>query len=163
MHNDILLSEMIEKDITNGFKIIGISTRTTNKDNRSQQDLARLWGKFYSKNIVDKIPNKVSDNLLTIYTDYKSDFTDEYTTIIGALVSNLDEVPTGLIGREFEADNFQKFVAKGEMPNAVVDVWLDIWKRDKELNRKYSYDFEVYGQKSQNGADLEVEIYISIK
>lgn len=49
------------------------------------------------------------------------------------------------------------------MPNAVVNVWLDIWKRDKELDRKYSYDFEVYGQKSQNGENSEVEIYIAIK
>lgn len=149
--------------MTNGFKIIGISTRTTNKDNQSQQDLTNLWGQFYAQNIFDKIPNKVSDNVLSIYTDYKSDFTYEYTTIIGVPVSTLDEIPTGLIGREFNADNFEKFIAKGEMPNAVVNVWLDIWKRDKELDRKYSYDFEVYGQKSQNGENSEVEIYVGIK
>lgn len=149
--------------MTNGFKIIGISTRTTNKDNQSQQDLTNLWGQFYAQNIFDKIPNKVSGNVLSIYTDYKSDFTDEYTTIIGVPVSTLDEIPAELIGREFSADNFQKFVAKGEMPNAVVNVWLDIWKRDKELDRKYSYDFEVYGQKSQNGENSEVEIYIAKK
>ena len=149
--------------MTNGFKIIGISTRTTNKDNQSQQDLTNLWGQFYAQNIFDKIPNKVSDNVLSIYSDYKSDFTDEYTTIIGVPVSTLDEIPAELIGREFNADNFQKFVAKGEMPNAVVNVWLDIWKRDKELDRKYSYDFEVYGQKSRNGENSEVEIYIAKK
>lgn len=149
--------------MTNGFKIIGISTRTTNKNNQSQQDLTNLWGQFYAHNIFDKIPNKVSDNVLSIYTDYKSDFTDEYTTIIGIPVSTLDEIPTELIGREFSADNFQKIVAKGEMPNAVVNVWLDIWKRDEELDRKYSYDFEVYGQKSQNGENSEVEIYIAKK
>jgi predicted transcriptional regulator YdeE len=149
--------------MTNGFKIIGISTRTTNKNNQSQQDLTNLWGQFYTHNIFDKIPNKVSDNILSIYTDYKSDFTDEYTTIIGVPVSTLDEIPTELIGREFSADNFQKIVAKGEMPNAVVNVWLDIWKRDEELDRKYSYDFEVYGQKSQNGENSEVEIYIAKK
>jgi predicted transcriptional regulator YdeE len=149
--------------MTNGFKIIGISTRTTNKNNQSQQDLTNLWGQFYAQNIFDKIPNKVSVNVLSIYTDYKSDFTNEYTTIIGVPVSTLDEIPAELVGREFSADNFQKFVAKGEMPNAVVNVWLDIWKKDKELDRKYSYDFEVYGQKSQNGENSEVEIYIAKK
>lgn len=149
--------------MTDGFKIIGISTRTTNRDNQAQQDLTKLWGQFYAENIFDKIPNKVSDNILSIYTDYKSDFTDEYTTIIGVPVSTLEEVPDELVGREFSADNFQKFVAKGEMPNAVVNVWLDIWKKDKELDRKYSYDFEVYGQKSQNGENSEVEIYIAKK
>ncbi|MBS1571698.1 MAG: effector binding domain-containing protein [Ferruginibacter sp.] len=149
--------------MTNGFKIIGISTRTTNQNNQAQQDLEKLWGQFYSDNVFDKIPNKVSDNILAIYTDYKSDFTDEYTTIIGVPVSTLDEIPNGLIGREFKADNFKKFVAKGKMPNAVVNVWLDIWQKDKELNRKYTYDFEVYGEKSQNGDNSEVEIYIATK
>ena len=148
--------------MTNGFKIIGISTRTTNKDNKAQQDLVQLWGKFYSENIFEKIPNKLSNEVLTIYTDYKSDFTEDYTTIIGIPVSTLDEIPNGLVGREFQAENFQKFTAKGEMPNAVVNTWIDIWKRDKELNRKYSYDFEVYGDKSQNGENSEVDIYIAI-
>ena len=149
--------------MTNGFKIIGISTRTTNKDNIAQQDLGKLWGQFYSENIFEKIPNKLSNEVLTIYTDYKSDFTEDYTTIIGILVSTLDEIPSGLIGREFQAENFQKFTAKGEIPNAVVNSWIDIWQRDKELKRKYSYDFEVYGKKSQNGENSEVDIYIATK
>lgn len=149
--------------MTKGFKIIGISVRTTNKNNQSQQDLGKLWNNFFSENIIDKIPNKISGNIITIYTDYKSDYTDEYTTIIGVPVSTLDEIPNGLIGRKFEGDNFQKFIAKGEMPNAVVNTWIDIWRRDKELNRKYTYDFEVYGQNSQNGKDSEVEIYIATK
>ena len=149
--------------MTNGFKIIGISTRTTNKDNKAQQDLGQLWGEFYSENLFEKIPNKLSNEVLTIYTDYKSDFMEDYTTIIGMPVSTLDEIPNGLVGREFQANNFQKFTAKGEMPNAVVNTWIDIWKRDKELNRKYSYDFEVYGEKSQNGENSEVDIYIATK
>ena len=149
--------------MTNGFKIIGISTRTTNKDNKAQQDLGQLWGEFYSENIFEKTPNKLSNEVLTIYTDYKSDFMEDYTTIIGMPVSTLDEIPNGLVGREFQANNFQKFTAKGEMPNAVVNTWIDIWKRNKELNRKYSYDFEVYGEKSQNGENSEVDIYIATK
>ena len=149
--------------MTKGFKIIGISVRTTNKNNQSQQDLEKLWGKFFSENIIEKIPNKVSSNIITIYTDYKSDYTDEYTTIIGIPVSILDEIPNGLIGREFEEEDFQKFTAKGEMPNAVVNTWVDIWQRDKELNRKYTYDFEVYGKNSRNGKNSEVEIYIATK
>lgn len=143
----------------NGFKIIGIYTRTTNKNNQSLLDLKNLWNHFYIQIIIDKIPKK----FWYIYTDSKYDFTDEYTTIIGVPVSTLDEIPTEFIGSEFSADNFQKFIAKGEMPNAVVNVLLDIWRRDKELDRKYSYDFEVYGQKSKNGENSEVEIHIAMK
>ena len=148
--------------MTNRFKVIGISIRTTNANNQSQQDLGKLWGQFFAENIIEKIPNKISSQILCIYTDYESDYTGEYTTIIGVLVSTLDEIPSELIGREFESDNFQKFVAKGETQSAVVNTWIDIWKRDEELNRKYSYDFEVYGEKSQNGKNSEVEIFIAI-
>ena len=147
--------------MTNGFKVIGISIRTTNANNQSQQDLEKLWGQFFAENIIEKIPNKISSQILCIYTDYESDYTGEYTTIIGVPVSTLDEIPSELIGREFEAGNFLKFVAKGKMPSAVVNTWIDIWKRDEELNRKYSYDFEVYGEKSQNGENSEVEIFIA--
>ncbi|MDY3548940.1 GyrI-like domain-containing protein [Riemerella anatipestifer] len=147
----------------NGFKVIGISTRTTNKDNKSKEDLGKLWGQFYAENIFEKIPNKVSDEIFSIYTDYKSNYTEEYTTIIGVPVSTLNEIPNGLVGREFEVENFQKFLAKGEMPNAVMNTWIDIWNRDEELNRKYTYDFEVYGENSQKGQDSEVEIYIATK
>ena len=50
--------------MTNGFKIIGISTRTTNKDKQAQQDLGNLWGQFYSENLLNKIPNKISNEII---------------------------------------------------------------------------------------------------
>ncbi|WP_344848084.1 hypothetical protein [Pedobacter jeongneungensis] len=37
-----------------------------------------------------------------------------------------------MTGRTFEAENFQKLTAKGAMPDAVVNTWMDIWKRDGE-------------------------------
>jgi predicted transcriptional regulator YdeE len=140
----------------NGFKIIGLSIRTKNANNQAQQDLGKLWGQFFAESIIEKIPNKISSNILAIYTDYESDYTGEYTTIIGVPVSTLDEIPDGLIGREFEADNFQKFVAEDGEWTSVANVWIDIWQQDKELNRKYSYDFEVH-----NGSS-EVDIFIAV-
>jgi predicted transcriptional regulator YdeE len=147
----------------NEFKIIGIAIRTTNKNNQSAADIGKLWGQFYAENLMDKIPNKLSDDVYSIYTDYKSDYTDEYTTIIGMRVASLDIIPKGLVGRQFPSGSFKKFIAKGPMPQAVIDTWMDIWKRDKELKRKYSYDFEVYGAKSQNGSDSEVEIFVAAR
>lgn len=145
-----------------GFKIIGISVRTTNKNNQVKNDLERLWNLFFSENIIEKIPNKTSNEIVAIYTDYTSNYTEDYTTIIGIPVSSLDTIPDKLIGREFPAENFQKFTAKGEIPQAVVNTWIDIWSKDNQLNRKYTYDLEVYGEKSQNGINSEVDIYISI-
>jgi len=145
----------------NGFKIIGVSIRTTNKDNQAQKDLGALWAKFYAENIFDKIPNKVSGEILSVYTDYKNDYTEDYTTIIGVPVSSLERIPDGLTGREFQPENFIKFTAKGKMPDAIADTWLNIWNKDKDLNRKYTYDFEVYGDKARLGDNSEVDIFIA--
>lgn len=147
---------------TNGFRITGIQVRTTNRDNQSMHDLGELWGRAYAEDIFNKIPDKVSDDLICVYTDYKGDFTDEYTTILGLQVSSLDNIPEGMTGREFAADNFVQIEVKGEMPMAVMDAWSGIWKKDRELNRKYTHDFEVYGPESQNGANSIMRIYISV-
>lgn len=147
------------------FKIIGIATETTNENGKSAEDLGKLWEKFYSENISDNIPNgvKVNDEIYSIYTDYETDYKGKYTSIIGLKVESLDSIPDGLIGREFKGGKFQKFVAKGQMPNAVIETWKEIWEIDSELNRKYTADFEVYGDKSQNGEDSKVEIYIAVE
>jgi predicted transcriptional regulator YdeE len=62
-----------------------------------------------------------------------------------------------MVGRTFEGGTYKKFIAKGEMPQAIVKLWQYIWKNDKKLNRKYTADFEVYNQDSE-----VVEILITI-
>lgn len=147
----------------NTFKIIGISIQTTNKDGQSLIDLWQLWGTFYTQNIIAKIPNKISDEVYAVYTDYESNYTGKYTTIIGLQVSSIDEIPDWLVAREFESQKFKTFIAKWTMPEAVATTWQEIWKNDNELNRSYIYDYEVYWEKSQNWEDSEVDIYIGTK
>jgi len=145
------------------FIIIGISTETTNENGKSAEDLGKLWEQFYAENISNQIPNKISDEIYSIYTDYETDYRGKYTSIIGLKVNSLDKIPNGLIGRKFKGGKYRKFVAKGQMPNAIMKTWQEIWKNDEELNRKYTYDFEVYGQKSchTNGKNAEVEVFIA--
>lgn len=144
------------------LKIIGISTETINQDGKSAQDLEKLWRRFYSEHIIDQIPRKVSDDVYAIYTDYESNYTGKYTTIIGLKVNSLDHISEGFVGRTFEPQKFKKFTAKGKAPEAVVNTWKEIWKNDAELNRSYLYDFEVYTAKSQNGENSEVDIFVGI-
>lgn len=149
--------------MTNGLKVIGISIRTTNQNNQASVDLGALWGRFFAEEISNQIPHKVNNDIVVVYTDYKSNYTEEYTAIIGVEVNSLENIPAGLVGREFPAAKWRKFIAQGEMPQAVVNTWIEIWKKDHELNREYSYDLEIYGEKSQMGANSEVDILIAIK
>ncbi len=145
----------------NSFKVIGISVRTTNKNNKSGRDLGNLWNRFFKENIINKIPNKESSEIFLIYTDYKSNYLDDYTAILGMRVSSIEDVPEGFVGREFEEENFQKFVAKGRIPEAIQKTWMNIWNDDSKLGRKYTYDFEVYGEKANNPEDAEVDIFVA--
>ena len=145
------------------MKIIGIETRTTNQNGQAMKDIGGLWNRFFSENIISRISNAVNSNVYAIYTDYESDYTGEYTTLLGLEVSSLDEIPSGLVGREFPKQNFKRFLAKGAMPQAVAEAWQKIWEQDKELNRLYQYDYELYTEKSQQGDLSEVEIFIGVK
>lgn len=146
-----------------GFKIIGISTETSNSNGEASAAIGALWGQFISDNLLAKIPNQLNSDIVCIYTDYESDYTGRYTCLIGMKVSSLDQIPDGLTGREFPGGNFQSFLAKGSLPEAIVETWQDIWNQDETLNRSYTYDYEVYDDRSRLGEESEVDIYIAKK
>lgn len=144
------------------FQIIGISIRTTNENGQTAQDIGQLWAKFMSEGVLQKIPNKISDEILSIYTNYESDHTKPYDTILGCKVSALDTIPDGMISQSFEGGTFAKFLSKGDATKgAVYNTWVDIWNTD--LDRLYTADFEVYGEKAQNPSDAEVDIFVAIR
>ena len=142
------------------FKVIGISVRTNN--NVGGKDIENLWGKFMGEDIFEKIPNKTSYDVYGIYTDYESDHTGNYTAIVGCHVSSLEEIPENMVGITIPASNYEIFTAKGKTPECVYGKWTDIWE-DKALERTYSTDFEVYGTKSQNPIEAEVDIFIAVR
>ena len=141
------------------FKIVGISIRTNNQ--KAANDLGKLWSKFIGENTTKKIKNRVSEDIYSIYTDYESDHNGNYTNIIGYQVSSLENVADGLVSKEIPTSDYQKFIAKGKFPTCVRETWGKIW--NSEIERSYVADFEVYGEKSLNMTDSEVEIFISVK
>lgn len=144
------------------FKIIGIKVRTTNENGQSAKDIGQLWEKFMSENIAEKIPNKVEASIFSVYTNFEKDHTKPYDTILGCKVSTLNEIPNGMVGQELEGGNFTKFISKGNLAQgAVYKTWTEIWNHD--LDRTYTVDFEIYGEKAQDPTNAEVEIFVAVK
>jgi predicted transcriptional regulator YdeE len=142
------------------FYVVGISVRTTNENNQAKKDIGDLWQKFMSENMFAKITNRVEYSIYAVYTDYEKDHTKPYTTILGFKVSNLDTVPEGMIGKKNEASTYEQFSAKGDLTkSAVIDKWMEIWNMD--LDRTYTSDFEIYGEKAQDPTNGEVDIFIA--
>lgn len=123
--------------------VIGISCRTSNAPNRASTDIPKLWMKFYSENISALIPNKASDQGIAVYCDYESDFTGEYTLVLGCPVTSLDNVPDGLVAKTIPSGTYAKFVCAGKPPESVFTTWQTIWQ-EKNLNRSYIADYELY-------------------
>lgn len=144
------------------FSIIGISTRTTNEKMQSATDIRRLWDKFLSEKIIDQIPGKIDDTVYCIYTDYEKDETKPYTTIFGCKVKNLDFVPEGFTAKTIETGNYKLFTIKGKLTdNIIFQKWKEIWNAD--IKRKYTADYEVYGEKARNPDNAEVDIFVAIE
>lgn len=144
------------------FDVIGISVRTTNENGQCGIDIPALWKRFFAENVMEKIPNKVDSSIYSVYTDYESDFTKPYTTILCCKVKNLNTIPKGMIGRRIGGGKFSKFTASGDLNQGVVfSEWQKIWT--SKLDRKYTADFEVYREKAQNPANAEVDIFIAVR
>lgn len=143
------------------FFVVGIAVKTTNQNGQAQNDIGELWQRFFSANIINQIHNKVDEDLYCVYTDYESDASGAYTTILGCRVTTLENIPEGLVGKTIPKATFRLYTSKGKLPDSVLATWEYIWKAP--IKRSYLADFDVYGQKSQDPNNAEVETYISVQ
>ncbi|MGC6423150.1 MAG: GyrI-like domain-containing protein [Flavobacteriaceae bacterium] len=146
----------MQKESIKPFKICGLKVRTTSENGQSTKDIGELWNIFLGDNITDNIPNKTDNPIFSIYTNYQGDFTQPYDTILGCEVDSLHKILKGIIGQEFKGGIYVKFTSKGSLHKGVVHrIWDEILKSD--INRTYSADFEVFGVKSKNPENAEVD------
>lgn len=143
-------------------KLIGLAlrTKTTNEMGQSGIDCGNLWQKFEKENYVDKIPNKLSDEILAVYYQYEGDHTKPFAYFIGCKVRNDTEVPQGLESLIIPKGTFQKINSKGKMPDCVANTWKEIWSSN--IPRAYQADFEVYDERSKDWNNAEVDFFVSV-
>ncbi len=143
------------------FKIIGIAVRTNNNYGKSQEDIGNLWKRVFAEGILDQIPNKVTSEIVCLYTNYESDYTENYTTILGCKVDTLDDIPHGMYGMEIEEALYVMARPKGRLPDIVGNTWSEIHKSD--LPRTYIADFDIYGEEARDPKNASVEIWVGVR
>jgi predicted transcriptional regulator YdeE len=142
------------------FHIIGISVRTTNVNNKALRDIGELFGNFVGQNMMGKIPEKITEDIYCVYTDYESDYNGPYTAIVGCKVNSLDDIPTDFIGKTIPGAKYQVYKSTGKLSISLTRTWEEIWNTD--IDRRYSADFDIYGEKAKDYENAEVETYVSI-
>jgi predicted transcriptional regulator YdeE len=140
---------------------VGIERRTCNADGRSLQDIPACWQEYLSTKAAARTPNRAKPMVMyAIYADYETDWTGEYSYLLGCGVTKADKLPKGLVTRHIPAQTYAHFKAQGPMPDAVVGVWAGIWGSD--LPRTYLCDFEVYDARFTDKKNPEVDVYVGI-
>ena len=59
------------------FHIIGITIRTNNENEQAAKDIPELWGKFYSENILEKIPFPEDRHAKNIFLEISGGITEK--------------------------------------------------------------------------------------
>lgn len=155
-----------EKTLPN-FQVIGITTRTSNADEmKGAGKIGDLWKRFYAEGIVDQIPSKTDHSIFAVYHTYESNKNGAYSITLGCKVETGTQPPAGMDILKIPAQNYAQFTTtKGPMPQIVIETWQNIWMQEdhSKLKRQYTYDFEVYDQRSADPRSSEVDIYIALK
>ena len=138
--------------------VTGLKTRTKNSDEMNPEvaKIGLLWQSFFS----DVLPTLKEQNvpMYGVYTNYESDAMGEFDVLVG--VEDL-EISAELTSVTLAEGKYLCFESKGDMPQAIIETWGEIWAYFSDENckdvRLYKTDFEKYISKD------EAEIYIGVE
>jgi len=137
---------------------IGLPLRTDNTE--AHTAIPAHWGRFYSENVLAKIPKRLNGDVLAVYTEYEKDHTKPYTMILGCETASLDEIPEGLVGIEIPAARYAVFTSNGPHPDALIQIWQSVWNGD--LDRSFTADFELYPAQFDPVKNPQAKVFIAI-
>ena len=128
--------------------------------------IGQTWGLFMRNNPAQLLPNRVSEEIYAVYTDYESDHTGDYTFLLGYKVSSVDHLSDGLTASRIPAGEYAVFTSEtGPARQVVPALWQKIWRLnhdDLQGTRAYQADFEVYDQRAANPNEAQITIFLGI-
>jgi predicted transcriptional regulator YdeE len=152
------------------IKIVGVKQRTNNSNEMTLANakIPATVQKYFQDNIMEKIPHRKKPwTTYSVYTEYASDFTGDYTYFIGEEVTEIKDVPHELSVLTIPAQHYMVFTSEnGQMPEVCINLWQKIWHMDqKQLGgeRQYLADFEIYDERAVDQQNTVLDIYIGIK
>ena len=157
----------MESKITSihGFHILGLQIRTTNAQEMSPQGkIPSLWQRFNQEQIFAKIPSKLDQAVYAVYHNYESDATGPYSLTLGVKVGPDVNILDGLEMIHIPEQKYVQYTSqKGAMPSIVIDCWQSIWQQTTsgQIQRKFTYDFELYDHRSSDLAAAQVDVFIA--
>jgi predicted transcriptional regulator YdeE len=149
------------------FYVAGFLARTNNAAEASgESKIGPLWQRFMQENLAAQIPNRADMAFTAVYSNYASDENGAYDYLLGARVTSVDHLPTGMSWRKIELGTYAVILTdRGQMPSVLQAAWDRIWHMSPgELGGKRAFvsDYEIYDQRTRNPQNAQVEIHIGL-
>lgn len=152
------------------FQMVGITASTNNqKESGSDAIIGQLWQQFLSEGLLNRIPDRVDQSIIAVYTDYATDANGQYTFVLGAKIKPIPTptLPEGMVVKLVPAGRYAVFTSeRGPVAKVVVAAWKQIWsyyQSPANSQRAYRADFEIYDQRAADPTNAQVDIYIGLK
>jgi predicted transcriptional regulator YdeE len=149
------------------FIVAGYATETSNAFEASPEArIGPLWQRLASEHYLSRIPNRVDDRVVAVYSNYENGTDGMYSYLLGAKVSSRKNMPADIITIDVQSGQYAMFTEQGgPPPQMTVDLWKHIWSLEKPggiLHRAYKTDFEVHYATPDDPDKSKVDIYIGV-
>jgi predicted transcriptional regulator YdeE len=137
--------------------IVGLELRTSN--DVANQTIPAHWERFMTQAMLEKIPNKTSNDIYAVYTNYEHEGVDNigtYSLVIGAAISSLENMPSEFTVVELPVSSYEVISVPHGRPELVGQSWVKIWQQDTSA-RNFIADFERYQ------ADGTIDILLGVR
>ncbi len=149
------------------FIVVGVTVRTNNaKEAGGQGSIPQLWQSAMQNGTLDQIPNRASDGLVVVYSDYASESTGDYNYTLGYRVTSADKVPDGMVAKTIPAGKYAVIPSETGPPQQVIPA---LWQRINGMTpaqlggtRAYQTDFETYADITDFG-NMQMTAHIGVK
>lgn len=150
------------------FDVVGVSTITTNENDRAAEDINALWQRFFAEMALPPGNEPGSDGsapelpfIYAVYSDYEGDHTKPYRVTIGYKAASGAPVPGGQHKVTICGGDYGILSAAGPQPQSLFDSWTAIWASD--LDRRFDTDFELYGPRFFAPGLHEILLHVGLK
>ena len=140
--------------------LTGISVRTSGESIQSADDIRKLWEEFWNKNIFSFTEKKKNSLIYGVHTNYDGDNTKAYDFYACCEIEKSESSNSEFPVVSIPESKYAKFSIKGNYDDSAEELWALIEKT--ELDRKYTYDFEVYHNDGSDPEDQLLEIYVAV-
>ncbi len=149
------------------FDVIGISVQTNNAaESTGDGEIPKLWQRLFMEGVLNRIPDRTDESIVSVYTKYASDATGEYTVVLGARVKPGTKPPEGMVAVSVPAGKYLEFVsAKGPGQEVVPVVWRQIYgyfQGPGVPSRAFKADYEQYDGPFDGNA-MQAHVFIGVK